>query len=130
MERVISLLVVFSLFSSLGYADCDYSKIVKNNDGTYTYSPSLNLCVGQLVQDDNTKTQQVKDLNQAVTLKDLAITKSDARAENWMNTSLKLEQNIQKENTLKRDNEWLFFGLGVLATGLATFGAAQLGRTR
>jgi hypothetical protein len=128
MKKIISLMLAMSLFSSACLATCDWSKIVKNADGTYTYSQALNLCVGQTVQDNVTKAQQITDYTKALTLKDLAITKSDARADLWMSTSLKLEENVQKVDTLKRDNEWIFFGLGALTVIGAGMAAAQLSR--
>src|ERR1700678_983751 len=96
MKRLVLLTVLFSFFSNICFATCDWTKIVANPDGTYTYSKALNLCVGQLVQDNATKTQQIADYTKALTLKDFAITKSDARGDQWMATSLKLEESVQK----------------------------------
>lgn len=124
--RLVSIVLAMSLFSNIAFADCDFSTLVHNSDGSVTYSKAQHVCVGQLVQDNATKTQQIADLNKAITLKDLAITKSDERAQLWMDTSFKLEDNIQKMNSLKSTNEWVYFGLGVLTIFAAGMATAQL----
>ncbi len=126
MKKLISLVSAITLFSNLCFADCDFKDLVHNPDGTVTYSKADHKCVGQLVQDNSVKAKQVDDLNKAVQLKDLTITTADQRADNWMNTSLKLEENVQKMDTLKRDDFWIAFGLGVLATFAAGMAAASL----
>lgn len=130
MKKLIALIAAFSVFSSTCFATCDWSKITKNPDGTYVYSQALNLCVGQTVQDNATKDKQIQDYKKAIDLKDLAITKSDARAQNWMDTSLKLEDNVQKMDSLKKQNEWIWFGIGILSAIGLGMTAAQLSRAR
>ena len=93
-----------------------------------TYSRADHVCVGQLIQSNSTKDQQIIGYKKALDLKDLAITNADERAKKWMDTSLRLEDNIQKIDSIKKQNEWIYFGLGVLATGLAGITAAQLSR--
>ena len=130
-NKIISLVAILTMLSNTAFADCDFSKgVTANPDGTRTYTKECHIAVGNLVQDNAVKTQQVQDLNQAITLKDLAITKSDQRAQNWMDTSLKLEENVQKMDSLKKENEWIYFALGVLATGMAGIAAAQLSRSK
>lgn len=126
MKKLISFLAAISLFSNVCFADCKFNDLVHNPDGTVTYSKADHLCVGQMVQDSAVKAKQVDDLNKAVQLKDLTITTADQRADNWMNTSLKLEENVQKMNSLQRDEFWISFGLGVLATFAAGMAAASL----
>lgn len=128
--KIVSLILSVAMASNVAFADCSFSNLTHNPDGTVTYSKADHNCVGQLVQDDKTKTQQVQDLNKAITLKDLAITKADERAQNWMDTSLKLEQHVQTVDSLKKQNEWIYFVLGVVATSLAGITAAQLSRAK
>lgn len=130
MKRLVSIIAAISLFSNLCFADCNFKDLVHNPDGTVTYSKADHICVGQTVQGSATKDKQIQDYKQAITLKDLAITKSDARAQNWMDTSLKLEDNVQKMDSIKKQNEWIYFILGVVATSLAGITAAQLSRAK
>jgi hypothetical protein len=122
--KMLSILLALCMVSNTAFADCNFSTdITKQADGTYSYTKECHIKVGQLVQDNKTKDQQISDLNQAITLKDLAITKSDQRAQMWMDTSFKLEDDVQKMNKFKSDNQWIYFGLGVLtvfAAGMAT----------
>lgn len=123
---LLKILLAVSLFSNVAFADCDFSTLVHNPDGTVTYSKTQHICVGSLVQDNATKTQQITDYKKALDLKDLAITTSDKRTQLWMDTTFKLEDNIQKMDSLKNTNQWIYFGLGALTIIGAGMMAAQL----
>lgn len=128
MKKIISS-ILFVVFSSMAFADtsnCDWTKIVKNPDNTYTYSAALNLCVGQLVQDNKTKDAQLLDLGKALTLKDTALQDSDKRVQLWQTTSVKMEDSLQSYDSLRARNQWLFFFLGLATAGLAAYSAAKL----
>jgi len=127
LKLFISFLVIIALLiPTTAYADCDWTGIKKNPDGTYTYSEKLHVCVGKLVQDNKVKTQQIADYTKALSLKDLSIKASDDRANLWMDTSGKLEARLQKVDSLQRDNEFIFFALGVVATGIAAYTASKI----
>jgi non-homologous end joining protein Ku len=126
MKKLISLVSAIMLFSNLSFADCKFSDLVHNADGTVVYSKADHVCVGQAVQDNAVKAKQIDDLNKAVQLKDLTITTANKRSDDWMATSMKLEENNQKMSTLQRDEFWIAFGLGVLTTFAAGMAAAQL----
>jgi hypothetical protein len=128
MNCIISLLVIVSLlFSQIAYADCDFKTgIASGPNKTFIYSEACHQKVGALVQDNQVKTEQVAELNKAVTLKDLALKDSDKRATDWMNTSGTLEKRVQEVDKLESTNKFLYFGLGVLTTFLAAYGAAKL----
>ncbi len=129
MKKLISLLILTSLVVPMAFADtsnCDWSKIVENPDKTFNYSPALNLCVGQLVQDNQVQATQLLDLNKALTLKDTALQDSDKRVQNWQATSVKLEDSLQSYDELRNRNYWLFFALGVLTTAGAVWAAGSL----
>jgi len=126
MKKILSSVLLFCILSNNVVADCDWTQIKKNPDNTYTYSEKLHLCVGQLVQDNKALNLQVGDLTKALTLKDLALTKSDERTQLWMNTSDQLTDRMTKIDEVYKHNEWLYFGLGVATTFLAGFAAAKL----
>lgn len=118
MKKAITLLVTISLLiSNLAFADCDFSTgITKGPNNTYIYTEGCHIRVGELVQENKTKDAQVADLLKAISMKDLALTASDQRAQLWNDTSIKLEDRIQKVDTLTSKNDVLYFGLGVLTT--------------
>jgi len=120
------ILLSILLFCTPVWGECDWTQIKKNSDNTYTYSEPLHLCVGQLVQDNKIKIQQLSDLTQAISLKDLAIKDADQKAALWMNTSAQLEDRVQKLDSMEKHNEWLYFGLGVATTFLAGYMAAKI----
>jgi len=127
-KTILSLFVIVSLLCpKIAYSDCDFSKgIVPGPNKTFIYSEACHQKVGQLVQDSKVQTQQVTDLTKAISLKDLALKDSDQRAMDWMSTSGTLEKRLQEVDSLEKKNDLLFFGLGVLTTFLAAYGAAKL----
>lgn len=119
------LLLVF--FANIAMADCDFKTgISPLDDGSFKYSRECHLKVGQMKQDLDVATKQVADLTQAITLKDLALTKSDQRVTLWQDTSFKLEDRINTIDSLQKFNGILYFGLGVVFTSLAVWGAGHL----
>lgn len=127
LKNLVISLMAFCTFSQSVLADCDFSTgITKGPNKTFTYTEACHQKVGALVQDDKIKTQQLDDLNKAITLKDLALKDSDQRAQDWMNTSGTLEKRVQEIDKLEETNKFLYFGLGVLATGFAAYTAAKL----
>jgi hypothetical protein len=124
MKKLINLILLTTFVSNIAIADCDFSTgVTPGPNHTFVYSEECHLKVGTLVQDDATKTQQNTDLTQAIQLKDLALTKSDARVQLWTSTSADLENRLQKVDSMEKTNQWLYFGLGaltVIGAGLVT----------
>lgn len=125
MNKVISSLLLICFMSNAALADCDWSKIEKK-EKTYVYSEELHLCVGQLVQSNKTKDTQIADLTKAIQLKDLAIQKADERVALWMDTSFKMEDRLNKIDSLRSSNNTLYYGLGIATAILAVWAAGQL----
>jgi hypothetical protein len=114
------------MLSNIAYADCDFSKgITPGPNKTFIYTEECHLAVGKLKQDNDTYKLQIADLTKAISLKDLALTKSDERTQLWMDTSSKLEDRVTKIDEMTKHNEWLYFGLGVLTTFAAGYAIAR-----
>lgn len=128
MKKLILALTVVCLLPISSFADCDYTKIVSNSDGTYQYSRELHICVGIMKRDLGIALTQKDLLYSALELKEVALTKANERADLWMQTSKKLESNIETMDSLYQRNKWLYFGLGILAASAAVYGAGQLRR--
>ena len=125
-----SLLMILTIVStSVRAADCDFSKgIEKLPDGRYAYSPECNRKVGKMAEDEKDRQTQIQAKD--VQIKDLGV-QADAqqkRADMWMDNSLKLEDRVNTMEELKARNQWLYFGLGIIVTGAAVWGAGQLRR--
>lgn len=125
MMKFISAILAVAMFSNVAFADCDFTSgkgVNKLPDGNYEYSKECHIAVGQLVEDNKTKDIQLKDLGLALSAKDLALQASDQRTQLWMDTTFKLEKNINAMDSLRKTNDWVYFGLGaltVIATGFA-----------
>ena len=125
MMKLIAAILAVTMFSNVALADCDFTMgkgVNKLPDGNYEYTKECHIAVGQLVTDNKTKDIQLKDLGLSLTAKDLALQASDARTQLWMDTTFKLEKNINTMDELKKTNEWVYFGIGaltVIATGFA-----------
>lgn len=128
IKENLSRFVIFCLLiPNTGWADCDFSKgITPGPNKTFVYTEACHQKVGQVVKDNQSKTAQIADLTKAITLKDLALTDADKSKQNWIDTSGKLEDRLQKVDSLQKTNEWVYFGLGVLTTFLAGIAAAKL----
>lgn len=126
MKKLIATFLVAISLSNVAIADCDFSKIVHNADGTMTYTKELHICVGQMKQDLESANAQLTAYKSAIDLKDLAITKANERSDLWMNTSFKLQDRMNAVDDLKSKNQLLTFFAGVVVTGLAVWGAGQL----
>lgn len=126
MKKIISLLLLICLFSTSAFSDCDWTGIKELPDGGYEYSPTLNLCVGQLVQDSKVKDQQISDLNKAISLKDLALTTADQRTLLWQKTS---DDQLNRLNTIQADQArsgWIYYALGAASMFLGAYAAAKI----
>lgn len=129
MKTFTSIICAVSLFGQVALADCDFKTgISPAQGGGYIYTRDCHLKVGTMVKDLATKDQQISNLNQAITLKDLAIKDADDRTQMWMKTSVDLEQKTLEIQKLQKTNDWLYFGLGALTVIGAGFAAAQLSR--
>jgi hypothetical protein len=81
-----------------------------------------------MVKDLNAANTQLAAYNQAITLKDLALTDANKRALMWQDSALSLDTKLSAINTVERHNEILYFALGILVTGAAVYGAGALAR--
>lgn len=128
--RSVSSLTILAMVASVSAkADCDFSKgIEKLPDGRYAYTADCNRKVGKLQMDADDRKEQIDAKD--VQLKDLGV-QLDAQQKSrqiWMDTSTKLEDRVSQMEEMKSHNQWLFFGLGVVVTGAAVWGAGQLRR--
>lgn len=126
MKKLISVFLILATFSNVAFADCDFKTIEKLPDGRFAYTPECHLKVGQMKRDLEIANQQNSDYKQAITLKDLALDKAQQRIDLWQDTSDKLENRINAIDGMEKKNNILYFGLGILVTGLAVWGAGQL----
>jgi len=117
MKKLITLILLFSLNAQ---AACDWKTgIIPGPNKTFIYTEECHQAVGALVQAN-------KDLTSALTLKDLTLTKSDARIQLWMTTADSEQQRLSKIESDTKTNEWVFFGLGALTVIGAGFMTARL----
>ncbi len=120
MNKFYKIVLLVAMLPSLCFGDCDWSLGIKPlADGNYEYSKVCHEQVGTL-------TQQITDLNKAIDLKNEALKASDERTQLWMDTSFKMEDKLQKVETLQKSNDWLYFGLGALTIILTGFATASL----
>lgn len=127
MRSFICGIVTLCMFSNVAMADCDFSKgVTPLSGGGYAYTEVCHREVGKLVQDNKTKDVQIDDYKKAIELKDLAITKSDQRALLWMDSADKSQERLVNIAATQKRNDFLYFGLGVVAAIGTGFMAAKL----
>ena len=127
MRKLISLVLTLIFSSNVAFADCEWSKgITPLANGTYVYTAECHLTVGKLVQDNKIQAAQVQDYQKAVELKDLALSKSDQRAQLWFDTAEKSQDRLTSIAAEQRHNDFIYFGLGILTTIATGFAVARL----
>lgn len=127
MKSLISIILMFCFICNVCLADCNFATDIKPlADGTYAYSKECHLKVGSMKKQIASQTQQISDLNSAITLKDLAYTDSQKQKQIWEDTSLNLQDRLTKVDSLQRTNDFLYFGLGVLGAIGTGFMAAKI----
>jgi len=126
MKKFIAAILLLCFSANVAMADCDWTQIKKLPDGGFEYNPTLNLCVGNLVQTNKTQAKQIQDLTTAIDLKDAALLAADQRTQLWETTSLNEQDRLTKIDNESKTNEWIFFGLGVVTVIGSGFMAAKL----
>lgn len=127
MKKFVSVAILVAILSQSAFAECNFkTDITKNDDGSYRYPRECHLKVGEMKQDNEIKDAQIADYKKAIELKDLALVKTEERADKWMNTAIKMEDKLLKVEDLQSKNNTLHFGLGVATAILAVWAAGQL----
>jgi hypothetical protein len=119
---ILSLLIATPSFGSCNWG----TDIIKNSDGSYTYSRSCHLEVGISLEELDLRRKQVVELNKTIELKDLALKYSEERTHLWLDTSLKMNDRLNQYEASRSNQGWVYFGLGVAATVLSVWAAGQI----
>lgn len=128
VSRFVATLLALSI-PMQAFANCDFKTgIEKMQDGRYAYTLDCHKAVGKLVADSKDKDDQIAALSKTIDLKDLGLKTQEQRAQLWMDTSLKLEDRVNQMEAMRSTNNFLYFGLGIVVTGAAVWGASQLRR--
>lgn len=105
---------------------CNFSKDIEKQGESYLYTKDCHVEVGRTVKKLELSEQESEELRKALMLKGEALRYSEQRTQLWMDTSLKLEDRVNQIDKYKESQKWLWFGLGVVLTGLAVKGAGEL----
>jgi hypothetical protein len=116
---------ILLLFSSVGLADCKWSEGVKEQADGYLYTPECHKKVGKVVTDLEDREEQVNLLKEALTYQKEATEGERKRAELWRDTTFKLEDRMTTIERWKKYNDWMYFGFGVLVTGVSAWAIGQ-----
>lgn len=125
MKKLITALMISILLPWQALAACDFKTGITKVDGGYLYTTECHVAVGQMQYDLGVAKNQVSLLTKSLELKDLAITKSDARADMWQTVSFKMEDRVNAIDQQRTMNNWMYFGLGVLTVFVAGYAARQ-----
>lgn len=128
------LILVFLLIPNLAFAECKWATGVagpylwndKLQDGYMAYSIDCHKRVGKLVQDEDDLKLENTELRKSLELKDLAIQNSYKEIDLWKVEAMNQNDKLNKVQKASRIEKWVWFGLGVVVTGAAVYGAGQL----
>jgi succinylglutamate desuccinylase len=96
------------------------------NTGNFIYSEACHIEFGKLRMIEKERQSQIDHLKQSLSLKDLALDFSNKRIENWQEATYRVEDRLLKMEQNSQKINWVYFGLGVIVMGGATWAAAQL----
>lgn len=126
MKKLFNIVLALS-FSLNCFADCDFKTGIKQEpDGSRLYTEACHIKVGEMKRDLEVSQKQNADYIQAIKFKDLAIQHADEREKNWMETSQKMQNRIEQIDKLRKQQEWIYYGLGVLTVVGLGFAVHQI----
>lgn len=122
------MIVVLSLlFNQVAFAECNYAEdIKKQSETSYSYTKECHVEVGMKFKELDLRIQQVEYYKRSLDSQQGALNNANARIELWRNTAFQLEDRVNKIDSYRERQNWIWFGLGILATGLAVHGASKL----
>lgn len=94
--------------------------------GKFIYTEDCHIEFGKLRMTEKERQKQIEHLEESIKLKDLALDFSNKRIENWQEATYKLEDRLIKMELNSDKINWIYFGLGVIVMGGATWTAGQL----
>lgn len=124
--KVLLALVIF-VHPYFAFAECNFkTDIVRIDSNTLKYSNDCHKEFGLTRQNLKYAEEEIVELRKNIALKDLVIQKTEEQVDLWKAESI--EQNIRLNNVeaAAEKNKWLWFAIGVVATGAAVYTAGQL----
>lgn len=94
--------------------------------GKFVYTEDCHIEFGRLRITEKERQKQIEHLEQSIKLKDLALDLSNERIENWQQATYRVEDRLLKMEANSDKINWIYFGIGVIVMGGATWAAGQL----
>jgi len=127
MKFLIAILLSFQPI--LVFAECNpRTGIVRLDSERLQYNNDCHKEFGLTRKNLSDAEGEIVQLRKTIELKDLMIEKSDEQVDLWMKESIEQNKRLNNIKNASEKNKWLWFGLGVLATGAAVYGAGQLSK--
>jgi len=126
------MLLMVSLVSHSALASCnpnsgeDIYESSSYSPSRFVYSRGCHTDYGRLRVVENERKIQVEHLKKSIEFKDLALATANQRVDVWQKTTYKVEDKLIKLEKSSNRLKWIYFGLGVLIMGGATYGASKL----
>lgn len=94
--------------------------------GKFIYTEDCHVEFGRLRLIEKERQKQIEHLETSIKLKDLALDLSNERIENWQQATYRVEDRLLKMESNSDKINWVYFGIGVIVMGGATWAAGQL----
>lgn len=118
-RQILGFALALSLAMPAYGTECKTSDLKHNADGTVLYTKDCHKRVGEIVEELELRQEQVKKLNLSVDFYKQGYDIQDQRAKDWMNTSIQLDKELQRQKTFSSLEKVGYFVLGVLVVGVA-----------
>lgn len=124
MKILLAFILAFN--SNLAFANCDFSLGITEKEDGYLYTKDCHRKVGRLLKDTEDMQLELSELKKSIDLKDLALKKSDEQLMMWRMETYEQHERLLKIDRMSDRERWLWFGIGILVMGGATYAAGQL----
>lgn len=130
MRAAIALVAAcLALCPARALAACDFSSgVARQPDGQYLYSAECHVEAGRAVRGEALQRRRAEELEKAVELKDLALSRQALRSNDWMLAAEKCQDRAARAESMSSGNTALAFAGGVLTAVLAAWAVGQAAR--
>lgn len=124
MKLFISFLILFN--ATAAYSECKFSTGIRETKAGFLYTEECHIRVGKTVKENKIMKQEIEALNLSLSFTKKALDLSVEKENLWEKEALEQYNNLQNYKKASEKEKWLWFGIGILVMGGATYAAGQL----
>lgn len=121
------IIVFFIISANIAFSKCiPKTDIQRQQDDTFIYTAGCHVEFGEFRLKNRYQQKQIQELKQAITLKDLAYSKANTRADMWRDVSYQLKDNIVSLEKSREKTKYTYFVIGFASAIGVAWGLNQI----